>query len=121
MSAFRSLAELDVLPIWGGVVARAVEGKEMTFAVVELGPNTVVAPHQHPNEQMGIVARGSLRFTVGTESRVLHAGDTYSIPGGMLHDAVAGPEGCVAIDVFAPVRDDWRKFAPEPPRPPDWP
>jgi quercetin dioxygenase-like cupin family protein len=121
MSAFQSLAELNVIPIWGGVIARAVEGREMTLAVVELGPDTVVSPHQHPNEQIGIVVRGSLRFTVGPETRVLHAGETYCIHGGVLHDAVAGPDGCVAIDIFAPVREDWRKFTPEPPRPPDWP
>lgn len=121
MSAFASLADLNVLPIWGGVVARAVEGREMTFAVVELGPHTIVAPHQHPNEQMGMVVRGSAQFTVGSERRVLHAGDTYRITGGILHDVVAGADGCVAIDVFAPVREDWRTFTPEPPRPPDWP
>jgi uncharacterized RmlC-like cupin family protein len=62
----------------------------MTFAVVELDPNTAVELHQHPNEQMGVVLSGSLRFTVGAEERELRPGDTYAIPGGVPHQAVSG-------------------------------
>lgn len=88
----------------------------MTFAVVELGPGTSVAEHQHPQEQMGIVVKGRLRFRVGSEVQDLREGDTYLIPGGVPHEASAGPDGAVAIDVFSPIRDDWRRFEPEPPR-----
>jgi quercetin dioxygenase-like cupin family protein len=112
MSVFTSLADIPPLPIWTGVLARAVEGREVTFAIVELDPNAVVGQHQHPNEQLGIILKGSLRFNIGDESRDLCVGDTYVIPADVPHDAVAGPEGAVVVDVFAPVRADWRKFAP---------
>jgi quercetin dioxygenase-like cupin family protein len=112
MSAFAHISTLDVLPIWDGVTARTVDGREMTLAYIELAPHAVVAEHQHPNEQMGIVLAGMLRFTVGGETKELRAGDTYSIPGGVPHDVVAGPDGGVALDIFAPVRADWRRFAP---------
>ena len=121
MSVFKSLSGLEVIPIWDGVVARAVEGREITFAIVELGPKAVVAQHQHPNEQLGIVLKGSLRFTVGGETRDLNIGDTYVIPGDVPHEATAGPTGSVVIDVFAPPRADWRRFQPQPARPPLWP
>jgi quercetin dioxygenase-like cupin family protein len=121
MSVFRPLASLEPLPIWDGIVARVIEGREMTFAVVELEPNTAVARHQHPNEQLGIVLKGSMRFNIGEESREIHAGDTYVIPGNLPHDAVAGPDGAVVIDAFVPVRSDWRRFQPQPPRDPVWP
>jgi len=93
----------------------------MTFALVELGPDSVVAEHQHINEQMGIVLTGLLRFTVGGETKELRPGDTYVIEGGVPHHAAAGPEGAVVIDVFSPVREDWRRFAPGPPAPARWP
>lgn len=121
MSAFRHVSELERLPIWPGITARNVEGRQMTFSVVELGPETTVSPHQHPNEQMGVVLRGTLHFTVGSETRELHAGDTYAIPGDVAHEARSGPEGAVVVDVFSPVRDDWGRLTPAGPAPCSWP
>ena len=121
MSVFTSLADIAPLPIWQGVLARSVEGRELTFAVVELESGSVVGQHQHPNEQVGMILKGSLRFNVGGESRDLRVGDTYVIPANVPHDAVAGAEGAVVIDVFAPVRADWRKFTPGEMQTPNWP
>ncbi len=121
MTPFRHVSDLDVLPIWNGVTARVVEGRAVTFSLVELEPNAVVALHEHANEQVGVVLTGLLRFTVGDQTRELRAGDTYLIPGGTPHTAVAGPDGAAVVDVFSPVRDDWRRFAPEPPRAARWP
>ena len=81
METFKSLREIAPQRIWEGVLARVVEGDTMSFALVELAPNSVVAEHQHHNEQMGIVLRGSMTFTIGGEPRLLHTGDTYNIPG----------------------------------------
>lgn len=121
MSAFAKLADLGPLPIWNGVLGRAVQGARMTLAVVELEPGSVVPEHRHPNEQLGLVLRGSMTFTIGGERRDLVAGDTYAIPGDVPHDVVTGPEGAVVIDAFAPVRADWSQFTPEAPRRPRWP
>jgi quercetin dioxygenase-like cupin family protein len=121
MSVFKNLAEIGPLPIWSGVAARAVEGREMTLAVVELEPNSHVSQHQHPNEQIGVVLKGTMTFTIGGEKRDLAAGDTYCIPGNVPHEALTGPDGAVVIDCFAPVRADWKKFAPEAPSRPVWP
>ena len=121
MAPFRHVSDLPVLPIWDAVTARVVEGQTMTFSIVELAPNAPVARHQHPQEQMGVVLTGTLRFTVGDETRDLHPGDTYAIPGGTVHTAVSGPDGAVVVDVFSPVRDDWRRLTPDPPRAARWP
>ena len=93
----------------------------MTFAVVELDPGAVAARHQHPNEQVGLVIQGTLDFEVDGERRQLNAGDTYVIPANVPHKAVAGPTGCVLIDVFAPIRDDWRIHEPQALKLPKWP
>jgi len=121
MTVFGRLAEMAPLPIWQGVAARVVEGHEITFAIVELAPNAIVGRHQHPNEQIGIVLKGSMRFNIGDESRDILAGDTYNISANVPHDAAAGPDGAVVVDVFAPTRADWRRFSPEPPCTPRWP
>jgi quercetin dioxygenase-like cupin family protein len=121
MSAFKSLSQLDVLAMAEGISARSIRGREMTFAVVELSPHSRVGSHQHPHEQMGIVLRGSVVYTIGGESKDMQPGDTYMVQGGIPHEAVAGPEGAVIVDVFAPVRDDWTRFAASPPQTPKWP
>lgn len=121
MSAFARLSDIRTLPIWNGVLGRAVQGEQMTLAVVELDPDSVVPEHQHPNEQLGVVLQGTLTFTIGGERRALVAGDTYTIPSNVPHDVVTGPGGAVVLDVFAPVRADWSRFASEAPQPPRWP
>ena len=74
---------------------------------VELEPNAVVPEHRHANEQLGMVIRGRMHFTVDGETRDLGPGGTWRILGDRPHDVVAGPEGAVVIDVFTPVRSDW--------------
>ncbi len=119
MSAFRALADLAPLPIWPGILARRVEGREITFAIVELDPGASAVRHQHPQEQLGLVLDGTITFLIGEETRTLRAGDTYEIPSGVVHEATAGPTGAVVIDVFAPIRQDWHALeaAPPPPAP----
>lgn len=121
MSAFRALDDIAPLPIWNGILARVVEGREMTFAIVELDPHAVAALHQHTNEQLGLVLRGTMTFKIGGETRVLKAGDTYEIPANVPHEATAGAEGAVVIDVFAPIRADWHRFTAKEPQPALWP
>lgn len=121
MNAFRSLADLGPLPIWSGIVARCVEGRDITLAVVELDPGATVARHQHPQEQIGLVLKGTMHFLIGSETRDLSAGDAYVIPGNVGHEATAGPGGAVVIDVFSPLREDWHALQPVTPRTPRWP
>ena len=102
-------------------MARTLKGERMTLAVVDLEPNSSVPEHSHENEQLGFILQGSMTFTVGGDKRELHAGDTYVIPSEVRHDAVAGPEGCTAVDVFAPVRADWEKLPRPDPSPGRWP
>jgi len=53
--------------------------------------------------------------------RELKAGDTYTIPSNVPHEATAGPQGATVVDVFAPLRADWEKLDRLDPFPPDWP
>jgi quercetin dioxygenase-like cupin family protein len=108
MSNLKNLADFPLLEIWGEEVrARRVQGERITLAIVELAPNAVVPEHRHAAEQLGMVIRGQMHFTVDGETRDLGPGGTWRILGDRPHDVVAGPEGAVVIDVFTPVRSDW--------------
>jgi unsaturated pyranuronate lyase len=121
MTAFDELAEIAPHQIWAGVMARVVAGERATFAVIELDPNTVVPEHAHENEQLGVLAAGLLRFRIGGEEREVKVGGTWCIPAQVPHDVVAGPEGAVAIEVFAPARADWDALERGQPSAPSWP
>ena len=104
---FDTLAAMRRLRIWDGVGARAVHGEQVSFAVVELDPGSVVPEHRHVNEQLGVLAAGSMRFRIGGEERVVEPGDIWAIPADVPHEVEAGAEGAVAVEVFVPRRDDW--------------
>jgi quercetin dioxygenase-like cupin family protein len=114
------LVDLDAIPpieIWGDLVrARRVEGERLTLVVVELGPGAVVPLHNHPAEQIGVCARGTMTFTVGDETRSFGPGGTWRIPSGVQHEVLVGPDGAVVVEAFSPIRDDWDfpTLAPQP-------
>ncbi|HEX6488923.1 MAG TPA: cupin domain-containing protein [Candidatus Dormibacteraeota bacterium] len=120
-SAFARIAELRPHAVWDGVVARTLIGEKLMFAVVDLAPDSVVGEHSHPHEQAGVCLRGSLVFTIGGETRELHAGDAYMIPGGVPHTAQTGPQGATVVDAFSPPREDWEKLERLEPSAPAWP
>jgi quercetin dioxygenase-like cupin family protein len=107
MSAFSHTDGLEILQIWPGVTARVVAGAEATFSWIELEPNAEVPEHQHPNEQTGVLLRGSLRFRIGDETKELTPGSMWVIPGDVPHQVAAGPEGAALAELFAPPRADW--------------
>jgi quercetin dioxygenase-like cupin family protein len=121
MGHLGDLGDFQVLKVWNGVVARAVEGERVSLAVVELEPSSVVPEHSHENEQLGIVISGTVRFRVGDETRELGPGGTWRIPSNTPHEVHTGPEGAVVLDVFAPVRHDWRDLDVLEPQAPAWP
>lgn len=121
MDSFGDLSASRPVQIWEGVLARTVEGEQLSLAVVELDPGSVVREHSHENEQLGVVVSGSVTFRIGDETRELGPGGTWQIPPNAPHEVVAGPEGAVVIDVFAPARDDWQALERLPVQSPRWP
>ena len=87
---------------------RTTAGDGLMLSVVTFEPGSVVPDHAHPHEQMGIMISGRLEFTIGGRTRVLGPGDQWSIPGGVRHSVRALDIPAVALDVFHPVRDDYR-------------
>src|SRR5258708_1247610 len=104
---FGSTATVVPYQLLPGLVARAVHGERITLAVVDLEPGLQMSPHRHGNEQVGIVVRGEMLFTIGGEPRNCVAGDTWVIPPRVPHEGTVGPQGCTVIESFSPPRRDW--------------
>ncbi|HEX9476375.1 MAG TPA: cupin domain-containing protein [Candidatus Dormibacteraeota bacterium] len=121
MKTFEAIRDVRPHLLRDGITARAIEGERITMAVVDLDPNAHLPEHHHENEQLGFVIKGTLDFRIGSEKRVLYAGDMYVIPSHVPHEAAAGPEGATVADAFAPVRADWADLKRGAPSQPKWP
>ena len=55
-----------------------------------------------------MLLRGQLRTTIVGEAQQLKVGSIYIVPGGVEHSVVTGPEGAELIEVFSPVRDEYK-------------
>jgi len=121
MSVFQSVSKLKPTRIWDGALGRVVNGDRVTIGFVEIDPNAQVPEHRHENEQVGFVLRGSVTMVVDGQARELRVGETYTIASQVPHSATAGADGVSVVDVFAPVREDWKSKPTVEPFPPRWP
>ncbi|HUW65752.1 MAG TPA: cupin domain-containing protein [Spirochaetia bacterium] len=83
-----------------------VHGKKTLMAEFHLAKETVLPSHRHPHEQTGFLVTGKIIFSLGGKEHEVNPGDSWCIPGDTEHSAKA-IEDSVAIEVFAPVRDDY--------------
>jgi quercetin dioxygenase-like cupin family protein len=120
MSVFEDVAKMAPQRIWEGVDGRVIHGDQLTLAVVELEPNSVVPEHHHRNEQVGVLLAGSVRFRVGDEERELLPGGSWCIPADVPHEVATGPEGAFLVETFSPPRDDWEDLERREPRALPW-
>ena len=121
MGNLRTLAEERVRRVWAGVDARTLDGEGLTLAIIEIAPHSSIPEHCHPNEQIGVLAAGRMRFTIGGETRDFEPGGAWTVPANVPHGAETGPEGAIAIEAFAPRRDDWHTLPLAQPQRPQWP
>ena len=94
--------------LFPGVDMFTTAGMGMTLSFVEFEPGAVVESHSHPHEQMGMLLEGELTFIIGGERHVLSPGDMWRIPGNVEHSAIASDSKVRALDVFHPIREDYR-------------
>jgi quercetin dioxygenase-like cupin family protein len=114
-------SELRPYRLTEGIVARAVHGERVTVSVVDLEPGLSMVEHRHANEQVGVVLRGEITFTIDGVVRKRVPGDMWVIPSGHPHEVTVGPDGCTVVEVFSPPRDDWEALERLTPSPGAWP
>ena len=91
-----------------GVVGRSLSGERTTLNRVDLAPGSSVPQHDHPHEQIGLVLQGRIEMTIDGVTHDLGPGDAYVVPPGVRHGARVGDSSAVVLDVFTPVREDYR-------------
>ena len=100
----------DTIPtetIGEGVERQMIWGDRLMVCRLRLAPNVVTSVHSHPHEQITIVERGRVTFTIGDTQRTASAGDVLHFPSGIRHGATMLDEEVVLIDIFSPIREDF--------------
>jgi quercetin dioxygenase-like cupin family protein len=94
--------------IFPGVEIQTCAGHGLMMSLVDLAPHSVVLEHAHPHEQTGMILEGSAVFFIGDEQKTLSKGDFYRIPGNVRHKVIALERPVQALDIFHPVREEYR-------------
>lgn len=85
---------------------RCLHTANLTIAQITLAKGAVVPLHDHLNEQITTLLTGKLLFRMDGREIVVNAGEMLAIPSGLPH-LVEALEDSVAVDTFAPRREDW--------------
>lgn len=95
---------IDLAP---GIRRRTVtHGATMYQMIAELKAGSVMAPHQHPQEQIIHILSGRMRVFANGGTHELHAGESYYLASNVPH-GVETVEDTRVLDTFSPPREEY--------------
>ena len=101
-------ATTPTVEIFPGVFRRTIIwGERAMVCEITMPKGMVVPTHHHPHEQCGYLVSGKLEFTIGDRKQVIGKGGGWFVPGDVEHSVVT-LEDSIAIDVFSPVREEYK-------------
>lgn len=93
-------------PIDGIQLKTLTYGDKMSLTEFRLKKGHDLPAHEHPHEQIGYLVSGNIELAIGDQVFQVVPGDSWCIPGGVMHGAKVF-EDSVAVEVFSPVRGDY--------------
>ena len=100
----------DTIPveqIADGIERQMVWGDSLMVCRLRIQPGIVTPVHSHPHEQLTLVERGRVLFTIEGQTRTASAGDVLHFPSRISHGATMLDEEVVLVDIFTPRREDF--------------
>ena len=90
-----------------GIKRQMVVGQNVMMVRFTFDPFLVTDEHTHPHEQMTLVIKGRVKFTISGKECIVSAGDVLHFPPHNRHGATMLDEEVVLIDIFSPIREDF--------------
>jgi quercetin dioxygenase-like cupin family protein len=103
---YRDWSTIPVERVREGIERQMIWGDRLMVCRVRFAPHVVTPVHTHPHEQITLVERGRVRFTVAGAEHIASAGDVLHFPPHVEHGATMLDEEVVLIDIFTPLRED---------------
>jgi len=104
---FVKLDDLNELELAPGITARVVTADCVTVAHVSIAAGSLLPEHSHHHEQVVNVIDGELELTVEGTPHSLTPGKVMVLAPNVPHSGRAVSD-CKVVDVFHPVREDFR-------------
>lgn len=100
-------ANVPTIQLEEGIERQMIVGENLMICRLRFAPHIVTPAHDHPHEQMTIVERGRVLFTIGNEQRLAQAGEVLHFPSGTWHGATMLDDEVILVDIFSPIREDF--------------
>jgi quercetin dioxygenase-like cupin family protein len=99
--------EKDYIKVFDGIKRKTlVYGDNTLLTEFILEKDKILPIHSHAEEQTGYLVSGHIILIIDGERHEMKPGDSWAIPGNILHGAET-IEDSVAIEIFSPVREDY--------------
>jgi len=102
------LKKIEPREIMPGFFGRFVHTDNMTFAYWEIKKGSSLPEHSHMHEQVVNMLEGEFELVLEAASNHLRSGMVLPIPSHAKHAGRAITD-CKILDVFYPVREDYKK------------
>ena len=90
-----------------GIDRQMIVGRNLMICRLRFDPLVVTPEHTHPHEQMTLVVKGEVRFTVDGSEVIARPGDVLHFPPNNRHGATMLDGEVILIDIFSPIREDF--------------
>ena len=97
-----------VSPLDGIELKPLAHGASTQLMRFHLKAGAELPQHSHPSEQAGFLVSGDMTLTIDGEEHRVGPGDSWAIPGNVVHGAVIHVDS-VAVEAFSPVRPEYLK------------
>ena len=106
---FRQFDDIPTKEIAPGFFSKLIHTDTNTINFIEVKAGISLPRHNHIHQQCSFVIEGKFEMTVNYIPQVLDAGSFAVIPSNAWHSGKAITD-CKLIDIFSPVREDYRSL-----------
>lgn len=94
-----------------GLYGKFIHTEQMSIVRWRFEAGANLPAHNHPHEQVTMLLEGELELQVEDKNYTLKPGDAVPIAPDLSHSGTA-KTATVALDIFSPVREDFREKYP---------
>jgi quercetin dioxygenase-like cupin family protein len=108
-SIFHYFNDIETKEIAPGFFSKLIHTETNTLNFIEVKAGCSVPRHRHIHEQCSFIIEGEFELTVNDVPQVLNTGLFAIVPSNVWHSGTAITD-CRLIDVFSPVREDYKNL-----------
>jgi quercetin dioxygenase-like cupin family protein len=105
----RPYEEIAITEVTPGSLSHIVLGEKLMISFLTMKAGSTFELHSHTQEQIMIVVEGYCDELIENKMYRVKKGDVIYLPPKVMHGAFVRDTDCMAIDIFSPPREDYRK------------